>query len=730
MNWEIIVNSDYKDTVAETGNKLLIGNGYLGVRGTLDEHEKEELVAITLAGIYDKVGNGWREPLNAPNPFWSKIHLDDQLLTARSENVIFHEQNLQFRYGILIRETVWKTEKGNITLKTERYADINAVNKLHYRISLSSDQVMHLRLSTGINSDVWDIHGPHYKGVRLIEKDSCLACEALVQNDIDRVAVVREDTIAESSIYEKRLVTDESKIFNCYEIELNPHQSFELTSEIAIVTTKDHSDALNKAIQVCQSSSSSDKTNHLSKWDKIWNTCEVEIGGDEMAEMGMNYSLYQLNIAAPRHSKSLSIPARALSGQVYKGAIFWDTEMFMLDYFLWTQPEIAKTLIGYRIDTLSGALEKASQYGYEGAFYAWESQEGGFDACSDYNVTDVFTNRPVRTYFKDKQMHISSAIARGIDYYVQVTDDFSVLLEGGLITVIECAMFYRSLLLKPLLKDHFVINDVIGPDEYHERVNNNAYTNYMAHYTIKCAIEQAKAVMTLYPEAYLAIDKVNDISEKLKKLEAVVDKIYLPKPNEFGLLEQFDGYFTLEDITPDIAKSRLKHPKEYWGGGNGVASDTQVIKQADVLTLMEVRSDIFSPDVIEKNWHYYEPRTEHGSSLSACMYALTACRFNRPDLSYPFFLKSALSDLKGGGKQWAGLVYIGGTHPAASGGAWKSLIQGFAGLELSENEPLLSPNLPEHWQYLVFRINYKGKLIKIRINSVKGSYHILREEIK
>ena len=220
------------------------------------------------------------------------------------------------------------------------------------------------------------------------------------------------------------------------------------------------------------------------------------------------------------------------------------------------------------------------------------------------------------------------------------------------------------------------------------------------------------------------------ISEKLKKLEVVVDNIYLPEPDAFGLLEQFDGYFKLEDITPDIAKSRLKHPKEYWGGGNGVASDTQVIKQADVLTLMEVRNALFSTDVIEKNWHYYEPRTEHGSSLSACMYALTACRFNRPDLSYPFFIKSALSDLKGGGKQWAGLVYIGGTHPAAAGGAWKSLIQGFAGLEVRGGELSFSPNLPEHWQYLTFRINHKGKLVKVKIERTNEAYQLSREEIE
>ena len=206
----------------------------------------------------------------------------------------------------------------------------------------------------------------------------------------------------------------------------------------------------------------------------------IKIDGDEEVERDINYSIYHLNCIAPRNMKDKSIAARGLSGQVYKGAVFWDTEMFMIDYFMHTEPEVAKTLIGYRISTLDGARKKAKEYGLDGAYYAWESQEGGFEGCSDYNVVDVFTKRPMRTHFRDKQYHISAAVVYAIVKYIRATGDTGILKDGAMEVIIECARLYRSMLLRKADSNKYEIYDVVGPDEYHERVNNNAYTNKMA----------------------------------------------------------------------------------------------------------------------------------------------------------------------------------------------------------------------------------------------------------
>ena len=183
-----------------------------------------------------------------------------------------------------------------------------------------------------------------------------------------------------------------------------------------------------------------------------------------------------------------------------------------------------------------------------------------------------------------------------------------------------------------------------------------------------------------------------------------------------GVIEQFDGYFDLEDCSIDEVRGRLLDPKEYWGGAYGVASHTQVIKQADVVAMLAMLPEEFSDETKRVNFKFYEPRTEHGSSLSACMYSMLSCKTGDAEFAYPFFMKSAEADLHSGGKEWAGLVYIGGTHPASEGGAWMVAVFGFAGLEIKDGEITCKPRLPKAWKGMNFKINYKGSVYKIEIN--------------
>ena len=160
-------------------------------------------------------------------------------------------------------------------------------------------------------------------------------------------------------------------------------------------------------------------------------------------------------------------------------------------------------------------------------------------------------------------------------------------------------------------------------------------------------------------------------------------------------------------------------PKEYWGGANGVASHTQVLKQADVAAMLSMFKNDYSIDIMKKNFDYYEPRTEHGSSLSACMYSLLACFTKSPDLAYPLFMKSAKTDLMPGGKEWLGLIYIGGTHPASEGGAWIVAIKGFAGISVKDGKLVCEPDLPTHWKRMRFKLKFMDKLYKITIKDNK-----------
>lgn len=729
IGWKLSEEGFDLDKIASNGNKYLTGNGYMGVRGTLEEYGREQFAAVNLAGIYDRVGDGWREPLNAPNGLYTVLQADGVTYALPGVKPERHSVCLDYRRALFSRKTTWRTasgsdreksqeaasenaDAGRITLETERFVSLAEPHLIVLNCRVTVDHRADIVLITGIDGDVWDINGPHYDEIDFSEDQGCIKAVATTHEKGDRVCVAeccsvgfdRNETIA----------AENKRILRQIRFFAEPGKTYEVTRWISVFTSRDTDDFEQSAVLLTRDSMDSgyaaSKAGHISKWEEKWAVSEVEIEGDDGAMEALNYSLYHLHSIAPRHSQSLSIAARGLSGQTYKGAVFWDTEMFMLDFFLYTEPSVARSLVKYRIDTLEGALKKASEYGHRGAFYAWESQEGGFDACTDYNVVDVFTGRPMRTYFRDKQIHISAAVVHGIMRYIDATGDSSVLDEGGAETIIECAEFYYSLLLRRADGDNYELRDVIGPDEYHERVNNNGYTNRMAKYTFDTALKVLDSLNSLQPAAKDRINGRYPVPQLIRKYRDASDRLYIPGPGKDGIIEQFDGYMKLEDVSIETLKSRLLHEKEYWGGAYGVAAHTRVIKQADVVAWLAIFPGEFPEDILIKNWEYYEPRTEHGSSLSACMYALLACRFGMPDRAYPFFLKSACADISGGGKQWAGLIYIGGTHPAAAGGAYMTAVKGFGGISFEDGRLKARPRLPAAWKRLRFKIRYHGRL--------------------
>lgn len=630
--------------IVENGNKFLIGNGYIGYRGTLDEFGANECVGLNIAGLYDGVKGKWRETVNVFNPFYLSVRADGTALDARGKAVLSHKTELDISKGLFSRKTVFSVDGATVTLYAERFVNAADKNNLCSRLILTSDRDISLEIKAGVDADIWELNGPHFREVK-----SELCGDGIIASGVTQELGYKIRVICKFSQHIEKFCGG----FGIISVNLKKDKSF-ILDRVANVLVGEEMAKLQNYDEAFAA--------HASEWDRLWSASRVIFEGNERAQFALDYSVYHLLILAPKGE--YSIAARGLSGQTYKGAVFWDTEIFMLPFFLDVLPDCAKNLIKYRINTLPEAKKKAESYGYGGAFYAWESQDG-YDACSDFNVTDVFTHRPVRTYFKDKQIHISADVAYAVLNYYARTGDDDLLLDGGLETVLECAEFARTYSYYNHIKDRYELLDVIGPDEYHERVNNNAYTNYIFYEITKRGVELAKKFKGVYPES------------SVEKLEKWVEKLYLPQPDKNGVIEQFDGYFKLEDARVADVRSRLVHPNEYWGGSGGVATATRVIKQADVIMLFNLFPHLFSKEIQKANYDFYLPYTEHGSSLSHCAYALTACRIGNVDAAFKAFLDSAEIDLRGGGKQWAGEIYIGGTHPAASGGAYMTAVYGF-----------------------------------------------------
>lgn len=701
LNEWIIEKSNFEPSdIEKHGSKFLLGNGFMGYRGTMEEYSTEQLAAVNLAGFFDlAIGSNWRESVNAPNPLYTVLCIGGKELNLSSLEAVSHNQSLNIRNGIHQRKTVFAVDGVNITLKAERFLSMTNENIMALKYTVLADKDVTVTLKSGIDKRVWNISGKHLDYVGEICEDNFLKLEC------ETVQLKNKLEVYETVLGLDNIVND--NLLHTSEIELTANREFEFVKFGGIYHSEAVKNSKEKFLSAVNTGYDKLKNEHIAEWERIWQNSDVVIEGDSEAQKALRYSIYHLCSIAPHNTDKCGIPARGLSGQVYKGAAFWDTEMFMLPFFQFTDSKAARNLLKYRVNTLDGARRKAKEFGYEGAFFAWESQETGDDACTLFNVTDIFTNRPQRTYFKDKQIHVSADIVFAMWDYCRTTGDYSLLIDGGLTLMYECLWFFYTYSVFKPHKNRYEILDVVGPDEYHERVNNNAFTNVMVKHAVDIFILALAKVESDYPEYFKAFSK--DLSWAYDYAE----KLYVPQPNENGIIEQFDGYFALEDITPKALKAREIKENEYWGG-HGLASTTMTLKQADVVMMLNVFRNEYSKEIKKSNWDFYEPYTEHGSSLSACAYAIVAAEIGYTDWAYKYFMKTASVDLTGDTKQYLGSLYIGGTHPAANGGAWNTAIFGFAGVSFTDDSLDISPRLPANWQSLSFTLNWKGEKLSVK----------------
>lgn len=711
MKWIIKDEGFRKEDIEFYGSKYLLANGYMGYRGTLEEYGKEQLCACTLAGFYDKRGEGWREPVNMPDPFCVHVWTGAEELSVLKKEPVRHKQKLDMRTGRFSRETLFQTGTGICTIRSERFLSRKIWNLMAMRYRINASPGTDFDIQVTLDRDIWDINGPHLNGFNLyedqkihiltaktVEQERCAAVGQMVEIENDLSIVADEDGVLHMTMPESGEIC--ICIYGWIEKDAGEKDIQRIVHELRNAAETGY-DTLYAETAEC--------------WERIWDNADIVIRGDEAMDQAVRYSMYQLISSAPFHTDETAIPARGLSGQVYKGAMFWDTELFMLPFFVSALPEVARNLVSYRIRMLEGAKRKARRLGFQGAFYAWESQDTGDEACTKYGFTDVFTGRPLRTYFGDKQIHISADVAYGIWKYYESTRDITLLLDGGLETITECIRFLYDYSVFKDRKNRYELHDVTSPDEYHERNNNDAYTNIITK-------EMANVMFRLWGELEKKQpETAHRMKERLfsygeyERLHNFSEKLYIPRPDRNGVIEQCDGYFEMEDLSvEELLKRRLKDT-EYLGGANGIASSTQVIKQADVVLACMLFPWNYSHEVRKANWKYYEPRTEHGSSLSACVYALGAIDSGDEEKAYRYLEKTAYTDLNGDYKLYVGNLYIGGVHTAANGGAWLVTVQGFAGVRAAQEGIRIDPSLPKQWENVSLTAHWHGQKMRLEV---------------
>jgi trehalose/maltose hydrolase-like predicted phosphorylase len=719
--WRITESGIRNDgEIDRLGGALLVGNGYLGYRGTLEEDGKTRMPATIVAGLYDRADDRWREPVNMPNTLQVRIVYRGRSLDARTGPIERHMQALDLFRAAHERRTSFLTEDGNvISIRSLRFASLESLHLICLKATVEAARDCEVSIHASIDGDVWDLNGPHLEAFDSSVVDDVASLVCRTREAGLPVAVSQR---VEADWGTRRYRRQGQRIETVIDAQLSAGSPRTFEVYAALHTGRDGANplALSRALSRNSASRGFDSLfeGHCALWAARWKRCNVRIDGDAEAELALRFSMYHLLAVAPAHVETASIPARGFSGQMYKGAVFWDTEIFMLPFFAHAFPRIARNLLRYRFHTLDGARRKAREYGFRGAFYAWESQDTGDDACTLFNITDVFTNRPMRTYFRDKQVHISADVAYAVARYVRVTGDHSILLDGGAEVVYECGRFLLSYLYFSREKNRYEILDVTGPDEYHERVHNNAYTNWMTAHAFDACLEVSAMLQERFPAEAQALLEALDFQRDLEAIRDARRLLFQPGPDPTtSLVPQFDGYFELEDSSIASLLRRKLHPHEYLGGANGLAASTQVIKQADVVLGLWLAGEGTAQEVKAANWEYYEPRTEHGSSLSACVYALVAAEIGKREQAFQYFMKSATADLKSEQKSHVGPLYIGGTHPAASGGAWMAAVFGLCGIDISGNTIAIEPRLPDHWREVSLALSLQGQDLAITLSS-------------
>lgn len=724
--WDIGEKSFTPEDLVSRGSIFLVGNGYLGYRGTFPDWRSQEYVGCFIAGAYDNADGKWTELVNAPNALYTRLEINEQQkpLTAMldPEKQGKYTGRLNLQNGVLEQHFILASAGERLLeVNTERFASYEDLHIIPMRFKVKALAGVKLALYTGIDSQTWDLNGKHLPDLTFNIKQRSMSVTGMTKQSGLEVAVFEGHNFGGIKPLQVEVMQERELVLRKYNFELQPGDEIILEKVMSVFSSFDLNNPLDAAAESLFAALGKGfdllKSEHRLHWQAIWDNLDIKIEGDLVAQALVRYNLYHAVISAPMHSDNLPIGARGLSCQAYQGAAFWDQEIFNLPLFTWTMPDVSRKILTYRYKTLDGARRKAKRLGYRGAFYAWVSGKSGDELCPSFFFIDVLTGRKIRNHFNDWQIHISPDIVYAIWEYYRVTGDLRFLWEAGAEIVFEVARFLYSHAYFKKDKDRYEFIRLLGPDEYHENVDNNAYTNYMAHFSLEtaCMIKAALKKDNFVRFEKLLI-KLAFNSDEFADWRKMADKLYLPLPDpNTGLLEQFDGYLELEDTTPGKLEKRLLDQSEYWGWPNGVAVHTQVIKQADVLQLFAL-NDSFAENQLANNYDYYAQRCHHGSSLSPSVHSIIAARLGRVEEAYDYFKRSCLIDLSSSNKTVSGGTFIGGIHTAACGAAWQIIMFGFLGMKLEGNRITFNPKLPENWESVSFKLITHGRQQQFKIS--------------
>lgn len=707
------------------------GNGYLCLRNATDEFNPREQRDLFVAGTFNKFDdNEVTELPNAADVSRLEIKLDGQRFSLLTGTVEDYDRTLDLKTGETVRKVVWKAPNGRrYELCFRRFVSMERLHVIGQKLCVRPlDGEALLGIAGGIDGRMTNSGSQHFSegDKRLFKGRHMQYSQTTGQSKIDFVFNTTFSFAMDGEAREEPgfIVIDRRMIAQEYQITIPAGSTLCVEKLSSVYTSRDrdseglsydelHDKALAGHEAACELGCDELLSESAAAWArKVWDNIPVTIDAEnEFDQLAMRFAQYHLHVMTPAHDNRMNIGAKGLSGEGYKGHTFWDTEMFILPYFIYSAPEIAKSLEEYRFLSLPGAHKKAGGNGYEGAQFPWESAwiDDG-EVTPVWGAADIVTGLPTKIWSGFIEQHITADVAYGAWEYYMVTGDEDFMERCGYELILDTAKFWASR-LEEGEDGKLHINDVVGPDEYKEHVDDNAFTNHMAAWNIRKALEYCGLLRSEKPALYKALDEKLGLAALEPVWEDKLSRLYLPQPREDLVIPQDRTYLTLKDIDLTKYKKQENVGSIYRDYNQEQITHIQVSKQADILIMFLLLENQFSAEVKAANWNYYEPRTLHDSSLSLSTHCILALDMGNREMAYELFQKAAAIDVGPNMK-----TSDAGIHAASLAGVWQSVVFGFGGVRMLDGKLRMNPSLPESWRGLDFFIHWQGQKLHVSLS--------------
>lgn len=713
-----LVEKDFdKKEIKHFESLFALGNGYLGMRGTYDEPTAGEVCGMYINGVFATEhyrhlvsfkGYATQNEFTVNLPDWRifTVTVDGETTSLSENNISEHERRLEFDTGRLTRSFIFTTNSG----KQVKIESIRLLNRREVHGAEISYMVSPLNFSGEVQVSSAIVKNTKLNNRLYTETesesftDNVYTIKQLIPTTGQHAAVSVAHTVKGNNYIVKDYNTPEKYTY-CVNFALDKGETARVVKYAAFAGSID---GIENMTDYTESLARGNRekgfefflAEQVEFWKEHWEKADIKIEGSPADQQAVRYSLFQLKQQLATVN-NCSIGATGLTGPGYSGQVFWDTEMYLMPYYNFTDPYSQKELLMYRYRILDKARARAKEFDLRGAMYAWCSIDG--------EETSVVYEASTAEY------HLNSDIAYAVWRYVDTTGDKDFLYNYGAEVVLETAVF-MSLRGKfvEARGGKFCINAVCGPDEYACGVNNNFYTNLTVKRHFEYAVSILDDMRKKAPDRLAKLlNKIGFTSEDEERIAKAAENMYLPYNDEYGIYMQDDSYLyedpvDMTKIPMNVDLRGLYHPLDLWR--------LQVSKQADVCLATFLHGDFFDAEQKERCYDYYEKRCNHGSSLSPAIYSISAAELDRTE-AYEFFRYTAYMDLydfKGNTSN--------GIHIACNGGVWMSVINGFLGMRHYKDGLHFEPRIPKAWNKFSTDITYKGAVIGIEVSSEKAVF--------